>query len=291
MRKNTSLSRKITFSVAFILFVLYCAFILFFFVFAFAIATKTDMKTFTADQIAGKLFSFSVPLNLKNFVLAFSEWDDISEYGGYATMIWNSVWRTVGYVVISQLSTAMVCYILCFYKNKFTKVIYNLGLFLTILPLYGAAGAQYKLYSDLGLINNPLILYADITLYGSWFFFMYAFWKSIAWEYAEAAFVDGANHYMVFFRIMLPMFIPGMMALSVMSFIGTWNGYESTLLYMDQYPNLAYGIYAYSEISKYKANTPAYFAGVLIALLPALILFAIFQNSIMEKVYLGGLKG
>ena len=190
MRKNTSLSRKITFSVAFILFVLYCAFILFFFVFAFAIATKTDMKTFTADQIAGKLFSFSVPLNLKNFVLAFSEWDDISEYGGYATMIWNSVWRTVGYVVISQLSTAMVCYILCFYKNKFTKFIYNLGLFLTILPLYGAAGAQYKLYSDLGLINNPLIMYADITLYGGWFFFMYAFWKSIAWEYAEAAFVD-----------------------------------------------------------------------------------------------------
>ena len=122
MRKNTSLSRKITFSVAFILFVLYCAFILFFFVFAFAIATKTDMKTFTADQIAGKLFSFSVPMNLKNFVLAFSEWDDISEYGGYATMIWNSVWRTVGYVVISQLSPAMVCYILCFYKNKFTIV-------------------------------------------------------------------------------------------------------------------------------------------------------------------------
>ena len=142
MRKNTSLSRKITFSVAFILFVLYCAFILFFFVFAFAVATKTDMKTFTADHIAGKLFSFSVPLNLKNFVLAFSEWDDISEYGGYATMIWNSVWRTVGYVVISQLSTAMVCYILCFYKNKFTKFIYNLGLFLTILPLYGAASKR-----------------------------------------------------------------------------------------------------------------------------------------------------
>ena len=115
MKKNLSLSRKITFSIAFILFVLYSAFILFFFVFAFAIATKTDMKTFTMDQIEGKLFSFSNPLNFKNFVLAFSEWDDISEHGGYVTMIWNSVWRTVGYVVISQLSTAMVCYILCLY--------------------------------------------------------------------------------------------------------------------------------------------------------------------------------
>ena len=68
MKKNLSLSRKITFSIAFILFVLYSAFILFFFVFAFAIATKTDMKTFTMDQIEGKLFSFSNPLNFKNFV-------------------------------------------------------------------------------------------------------------------------------------------------------------------------------------------------------------------------------
>ena len=69
------------------------------------------MKTFTADQIAGKLFSFSVPLNLKNFVLAFSEWDDISEYGGYATMIWNSVWRTVGetYTIAGEAGSGMIC--------------------------------------------------------------------------------------------------------------------------------------------------------------------------------------
>ena len=137
MKKSSSLSRKITFSVAFILFVLYSAFILFFFVFAFAIATKTDMKTFTMDQIEGKLFSFSNPLNFKNFVLAFSEWDDISEHGGYVTMIWNSVWRTVGYVVISQLSTAMVCYILCFY---------NLNCLLPAFPVFLCSVVLFHLH-------------------------------------------------------------------------------------------------------------------------------------------------
>ena len=120
---------------------------------------------------------------------------------------------------------------------------------------------------------------------------MYAFWKSLAWDYAEAAFIDGANHYSVFFRIMFPMAVPSMMALFVMSFITSWNDYSITLLYMTKYPNLSYGVYAYGEISKYNANIPAYFAGVIISLLPVLTLFVIFQNSIMEKVHLGGLKG
>ena len=66
-----NLSYKITFSTVFVLFLLYAAFILFFFVFAFAIATKTDMPTFIEDQIYEKMFSFSNPLNLKNFLQAF----------------------------------------------------------------------------------------------------------------------------------------------------------------------------------------------------------------------------
>ena len=60
---------------------------------------------------------------------------------------------------------------------------------------------------------------------------------------------------------------------------------------MNKFPNLSYGVYVFSENQKYVANMPGLFAGVLITLLPGLILFIIFQNSIMEKVHLGGLKG
>lgn len=291
MKKMTSTSRKIVFGIALGLFVIYTLYILFFFAFAVLIALKEDMIAFTMDQLQSKLFSLPNKANWMNFIHAFEEWNKIDPENTYISMTWNSIWRSSFGTLISWSCTAMVCYILVFYRSKFTKFIYNLGLIISILPLYGASGATYRLMTQLGLINTPLRLILNIGLFGGYFFYMYAFWKSLSWDYAEAAFIDGANHYSVFFRIMFPMAVPSMMALFIMSFITSWNDYSTTLLYMTKYPNLSYGVYAYSEISKYNANIPAYFAGVIISLLPVLTLFIVFQNSIMEKVHLGGLKG
>ena len=185
----------------------------------------------------------------------------------------------------------MVCYILVFYKSKLTRFLYNLGIFVSILPLYGSTAATIRLYSDIGFINNPFALITSIGLYGGYFFYMYSFYKSLSWDFAEAAFVDGASHYRVFFQIMLPIALQSISALFVMSFIGGWNDYESTILYMPLYPNLAYAVYALESVNEYMNIMPAYLAAVLISLIPILVLFLIFQNSIMEKVHLGGLKG
>ena len=83
----------------------------------------------------------------------------------------------------------------------------------TILPLFGGTAATLKLYKAINFYNNPIALVTSIGLYGGYFFYMYSFYKSLKWEYAEAALVDGAGHYRVFFRIMLPMVIPSSVAL------------------------------------------------------------------------------
>ena len=239
----------------------------------------------------GKLFSIPSNPTLANFTGAF-KYFKIGEHT-YPEMIFHSLWRSAGATFIGWMSTAMVTYILVFYRNKFTGFVYLLGFFLSTLPLYGAGPAEYSLFSHLHLINSPLILIQNITLYGTSFFYMYAFWKAVSWEYAEAAYVDGAGDYTVFFRILFPMAVPSMMALFVMNFITQWNDYESTLLYMTEFPNLSYALYAYENNTKYNSQLgkPAYFAGMLISVLPILTLFIVFQNTIMEKVYLGGLKG
>ncbi|HIU59331.1 MAG TPA: carbohydrate ABC transporter permease [Candidatus Scatosoma pullistercoris] len=286
-----SLSRKIVFTVAFFLFVLYTAYILFFFLFGVLIALKTDMQAYTADQINKRLFSWPEHPAWGNFGKAFGELAMIDSKSTFLSILWNSVWRTSGSAFLSIMASAMVCYVLVFYRSRFTRFMYNLGLFVAILPLYGSAGSMYKLLENLGLLNNPLILVADISLFGGYFFYMYATFKTLSWDYAEAAFIDGANHFQVFFKVMLPMALPGIAALFIMQFIGCWNNYESTILYMKEYPNLSYALYAYDEVKKYDANVPVYFAGVLVALIPVLALFFAFQNTIMERVYLGGLKG
>lgn len=289
--KGMSLSQKIVYTIAFILLALYTAYVLFFFVFAILIALRQDMATFTLDKLAKNLFLFPENPTFKNFLGSFAELGKIDAVNTFWSITWNSIWRTVISAVLSIMSSAMVCYILVFYRSRFTKLLYNVGLVVAILPLYGSAGSIYRLYNDMGLINNPVILITSISLYGAYFFYMYAYFKSLSWEYAEAAFIDGAGHFGVFFKVMLPMAKPSISALFIMQFIAGWNDYESTLLYMNAYPNLSYAVYAYEEIGKYSGNIPAYFAGILISLLPILILFLVFQNTIMEEVHLGGLKG
>lgn len=294
-RHGNSVSRKIVFGIAFGLFTLYALLILFFFIYALLISLKRDQSAFLLEQgvqpgSVPNLFSLTWPPNFGNYITTFSSWKAIDGKNTYLDMLWNSIWRTTSSSFLTWFTTAIVCYVLVHYKSKFTHFLYTFGLLVSMLPLYGGQGAQYKLYSDIGLINSPWITVVSITLYGSYFFYMYAFWKGISHSYAEAASIDGANHYQILFRVMLPQVLPSIIALFVMQFITAWNDYESTAAYMTEYPNLAYGTYAYSEVAASNANTPAYFAGVLLSLIPILVLFVVFQNTIMEKVYFGGLK-
>lgn len=294
-KKNQQLkkpkSTRIAFGIVFAIFILYAAYILFFFLFAFLISVKENMVAYTQDQIAGRLFRWPEHFTLKHYIESFDEWKNIDGSTTYLDMTINSVWFATLFPLVSAFVTAQVTYILANYRSKFTRALYKVGLFVATLPVYGAGAAAYRLYSQMGILNSPAMIITNISLFSGPFFYYYAFWKSIPWEFAEAAEIDGCNHYDVFFRIMLPMLLPSAAALYVISFITHWNNYSYNLLYLKSYPSLAYGAYAYSEIAKYAGNTPAYFAGVLISLLPVLILFGAFQNTIMEKVFLGGLKG
>ena len=289
-RRRGNLSQRIVFDVAFILLVLYTALVLFFFLYGFLISIKANQDAFLDDILNVKLFSFPEKPNFGNYLFTFTEWKTIDGKNDFMMMVWNSVWRTTASAFLNWFSTAIVCYVLVHYRSKFTSFIYALGLLIAMLPLYGGQAAQYRLYSRLGLINNPAISFVSISLYGTSFFYMYAFWKGISHSYVEAAEVDGANHYQILFKIMLPQVLPSIISLFVMQFITAWNDYEGTAAYMKEYPNLAYGTYAFSAQSEYSGNVPAYFAGVILSLIPVLILFVAFQNTIMEKVYFGGLK-
>ncbi len=288
-RGQKSLSKTIVYTVAFLIMATYALCVLYFFAYGILISLRESQNAYSQDLEHLRLFSWPKPVGWKNYLNIFSTWEQYGDVS-FMTMVWNSIWRTLSSSFLTWFTTAIVCYLLVHYKSKFTEFLYILGLFISMFPLYGSQAAQYKLYHDLNLIDNPAITFVSITLYGGYFFYMYAFWKSISHSYAEAASIDGANHYQILFRIMFPQVLPSIVALFVMQFITAWNDYESTAAYMSMYPNLAYGAYTVSEAGKNQGNVPELFAGVMLSLIPILILFVAFQNTIMEKVYLGGLK-
>lgn len=292
-------SEKAVFIFAFIIFIAYVALVAYFFFYGLSLAFLGNAEVYEEIQFDGKLW---VPqwdkISFEAFYQAVFHLTDstasLKDFS-FLDLTWNSLWRTTIYSVLSIFTSACVCYILVFYRSKLTKFIYNLGLFVSIIPLFGSAASTYQLYSNFlgtgidlkGTVT--LVVITSVSLYGGYFFYMYSFFKSLSWEYAEAAFVDGANHFKVFFKIMLPMALPSISALFIMNFIMGWNDYENTLLYMQKYPNLSFASYLFSDTNS--NNVPVFMAATFVSLIPILILFLIFQNSIMEKVHLGGLKG
>ena len=180
-RKNQkSLSKKIVFTVAFVVFVLYSVVIFVIFLQGFFISVKKSgvglgNYGFNYDKRNANLFSFYPPFAFDNYIKAFSEFsikNGVKEYS-YLEMTWHSIWRATAGSGIGWMSTIMVCYVLVHYKSKFVNFLYSLGLVISIIPLYGAGAAEYKLFSDLNLIDNPLRYLTSISLFGGHFFYMY----------------------------------------------------------------------------------------------------------------------
>ena len=145
----------------------------------------------------------------------------------------------------------------------------------------------------MGIYNTPQFpILTNCAGFGFNFLILYGFFSNLSWSYAEAVFIDGGGHFTVFTKIMLPQALPCIVTLFITSFITCWNDYQTLLLYMPDYPTLASGIYKIQlSIKRDGTKYPEYFAGLVIAVLPILVLFSVFSDTIMSNFTVGGLKG
>ena len=122
---------------------------------------------------------------------------------------------------------------------------------------------------------------------------LYSAYSNLSWTYAESAMLDGAGHFRIFFKIMLPLIRPVLFSVGIIMFIGQWNDYFSPYLYLREHPTLAVGIYLTTENITHDTDTyyPTLFSLMVVATLPIIVVFGIFQKTIMENTIAGGIKG
>ena len=213
---------------------------------------------------------------------------------GFLGMIWNSLWMTGAGVVVSSLTSAAVGYVFARYDFPGKKAMELFNVFVITIPLLGSGASGYKLIYELGIDNTPwYVILTNISgVFGMSLIIWKASFEGASGSYAEAAYIDGAGNYTIFFKIMLPLVFPVMVALGITSFIAGWNDYMTSFMYMDNYPTLAAGLYFYREELKYASNEPLYFSGAILSIIPPIVVFALMQSQVFEKISLGGgLKG
>lgn len=251
-------------------------------------ALKENGNAFMTNPVS--LVIFNNP-TWKNFVDAFTvvEYNNVS----FITMTFNSLFFATVPNLISLFFTTAVGYIICKYgKYRILRHIYTFILIVQFIPLYGTLPATYKLFSQLGFINSYTIVIASCGVSLGYFLYTYAFFKGVPWDYAESAFIDGAGHWRTFLQIMFPQIVPSLSVIFITMFIGSWNDFQTCMLYYsEKIPTLSFGIYAFEERAVYMANQPIHMAACFVASIPSIILFLVFQQQMMTKLTISGLKG
>ncbi len=208
----------------------------------------------------------------------------------------GTFWQQFGNSLISAVLTTVGCialalaasYVIARYKFKGRNAMFSLFAAGLMFPLTVAITPLYILIRDLGLTDNlagiilPQIAFAlPVTI-----IILVPFLRSIPNELEEAAFIDGAGRLGFFFRMVLPLSLPGVITTSILAFIGAWNNYLLPLFILSSPEKYTLPLGVQTFASQYSVNTAAVLAFTSLSMLPALLFFSIFERRIV-----GGLSG
>lgn len=283
--KKGTVEERVTLVAFEIIFLLYALISVFPGLWSLMNALKTGEEFFADSMALPTQWLFS------NFIKVFERFV-VRDYG-YLEMLINSLWIVFMKVFLSVLSSALLAYSLARYRFPGSAFLYWLVIFCQTVPIIGSGAAGMKLMRDLNMINNPS------TIWLSWaggfdfaFIIFYGTFKGISQTYSEAARLDGANNLVVLFRVILPQAIASIIAIAITEAISAWNDYNTPMLYLRDYPNLAYGLYLFDNEANWIENSkPTFFCAALISCIPVIILYASNMKLIMTNVTAGGLKG
>ena len=243
----------------------------------------------THGEIVLDPFAMPEVLQWKNYTDVFSIFE--VNHVGFWGMLKNSVWFSVCSVFINQFVAMTFSYVCTKYKFWGSELPYTIILIMLTLPIYGSSGAEYKLVHSLGLIDSYAYILTAAAGFNMFFLYYRAYFKNMSWTYAEAAMMDGANDFQIYFKVMLPQTKPIFGALYLSQWVTNWNSYEGALIYLPHLPTLPVGIFEFNTEMIYRARLDILFAACVWVALPAFILFIAFNKVITTNVSVGGIKG
>lgn len=284
-RRNVSIGAKVAYSIMFCVLWIYALSLMYFTFWTF----YNSLKTY--DEFMTSYMAFPAEWSFYNYGQAYRsiEYSNV----GFIGMFINSTWFAGGMSFLSIFFHAVTGYIFAKYTFPCKETAFKIIIFTLALPIVGSLPSMYKVVYGLGIENSPLYLISAMGGFGSNFLIMYSYFKGIDKTYMEAADIDGASRFNIFFKIMLPLAFAPCFSLFLLSFITQWNNYETPILFLDSMPTLSSGLYQFGELMRFYSDNPepTYFAGALLASIPVVVLVAVFGDKIMSNVSMGGIKG
>lgn len=213
--------------------------------------------------------------------------------------LYNTLLVIVPSLFLTLLLSAMAAYVLARFEFRGRNLIFNMFLVGMIFPLFLALVPLYFVMRQIRLLDTfggLILVYVAFSLSFT-IFFLTNFFRTLPRELGEAATIDGANQYDIFFRVYLPLAKPGLITMGIFNFLGQWNQYilPNTLMITNEDNNTHYvlsqGLYYLQAKQFYQSDWSGLFAAVTIVMIPTLVIYLIFNNQIEQGMTAGALKG
>ncbi|MDT0381324.1 carbohydrate ABC transporter permease [Streptomyces sp. DSM 42041] len=242
---------------------------------------KTDREIFTSP------WALPTELHFENWSRAWNQ-ANMSDYFGNTVVV-------VGCSLVgTMLLGSMTAYVLARFEFPGQRFLYFLFIGGMSFPIILALVPLFYVMNNMGLLNTRHGLILSYIAYSLPFtvFFLTAFFRTLPSSVAEAAMIDGASHARTFFQVMLPMAKPGLVSVGIFNFLGQWNQYMlPTVLNTDPDKQvLSQGLVQLAVSQGYKGDWSALFAGLVMAMLPVLAAYIVFQRQVVSGLTAGALK-
>jgi ABC-type glycerol-3-phosphate transport system permease component len=222
---------------------------------------------------------------LQNFYNIFVSW-------GFGRFMINSFYiaicQTVGTLIVSSLAAFGLTRL----RFRFQDLLFALVMFVAFIPFEVVMVPLYVTVRSVGLINSYPALFLPWIANPFGIFLLRQAFMEIPRDFDESAIVDGANHFQIYWHIIIPNSKPALITLALMSFLWSWNSFFWPLIAMQDNAKQVIQVAIASFTLPYQL--PAWgeiFAGATISTIPILIVFISLQRYYIKGAIMSGIKG
>ena len=237
-------------------------------------------------EIFSSFTSLPKRLRFENYITAW-------KVGNIGRYFLNTIILSVGTLVIAGLFGAMASYVLAKFRFRGKSKIYLLFISGMMIPIQAVLIPLSYIFGKLGVMNNYPVL---ILLYSAFCFPMTVlvltgFMNGIPTELEEAMVIDGASIFQVFFKMILPLSVPGIVSVSIFNFIQVWNNLLFPLIFISDKNKgtISMGLLAF--FGEYSTDYSSSMAGICLTTIPVIIAYVFFQEKIENGLMSGAIKG
>jgi multiple sugar transport system permease protein len=256
---------------------------------------STSLKT-EAQLFVWPMKWIPEPIAWENYVEAFNQLGRIAPGLTFWRILANTLFITLLAMTAELIAVTVVAYGFARFRFPGRDALFIIMLATMMMPWITTLIPTFLIWKSLKLIDtyDPLVLRIWLGG-GAWaVFLLRQFYLTIPREMEEAAIIDGANTFQIYYKIMLPLIKPALLALAVLIFQGNWNNFLGPLIYLNttvMFPLVVALRFFQESISKEAPKWHYMMAMSTVMALPILILFFVAQRYFIEGLTVGAVKG